>query len=403
MGPTFGSGGLYYAIWQIVWAPFWWLARKFQGPLGLTPPRTSDNWVEQDSSGRLRSSVIHPGIWDWLRPFGWPLAILAYVVPRWAGVRPEEEPSPRGTLAWWQLYIFGSLRRVYATGHGEIIHVGFFLVGGFASATAALAASNDLASFTLYFAFLTYFTAPLIVLAICYAAYAALRRLPPEEYARIALAGRAETDVLRALAFEMLAAVREFRAEIKPLDDHLRTFSWLGDDTPPHEDNLRMLIDSITNQRDNLKEHLKTYRRRDTISRERRRRLIAMKEFATTALGIPKRRLCDHVLNYSPATHQDLANQYARYEAGFDRHRAGARPGRCARDRLGATTQRGRPLPVDLGGDFLSDQRGLARGRGYGRRMGASGCRAAFGGHVIVLRIDRGIPRRRRRAAISAA
>jgi hypothetical protein len=301
-----GPYGFSYALWRTIWAPFWLLANAFPGPLGLRPPQPADHRREVRSAGRLRP--LRPRVVDWLRLIVWPLALVDYALKRCiGGRRTAEQPDP-ATLKWWELYIFGTLRRVRATGHADVVHVALFLFGGFVSTAIALDKfTEDKYEYAAYFILLSYIAVPLILLVLCYSGYAALRRLPEDHYARAALAGRTETEVLRALAYEMHAGVSDFRRQIESLDRHLRGFVWLG--TGGSGDSAELAL-SVRGNRDTLNDALNAYRNAESSARHHRRRLIMLKEHASTVLGISKRRLCDHVLNYSPVTHDELALHY---------------------------------------------------------------------------------------------
>lgn len=295
--PPYDPSGLYYALWRLIWPAFLNLVRKQDGRLGLRPPAQRLRWLE-----RLLYGVRTNGVGT----IFWPVTLLFYCGRRLFRPEPLRISMKLDDLGWWELYIAGSIRRVL--GHGEVIHLAIFMVGTFLSLLGLFDKFGVPAFWLIAWIYVAF---PYLILGVCYAAYATLRTLPPAEYASVALAGRSEAVVLRALTFEMLAGVREFRGQIAALDGYLADYPWLGQRMPVDKE-VDKFIRSVKNDKESILDAmLEKYRRDDTSSRELRRRLLAMKEFAATMLGIQKRRLCDRLLDYSPSAHQELAHHYA--------------------------------------------------------------------------------------------
>lgn len=337
--PPYQPSGLYYALWRLIWPWFLELVRRQEGPPGLRPP-------DQKLTKQQKRRVF------WQR-IAWPFVLLVYAWRRWKEGPDKKHPSMLlDDLGWWELYIAGSVRRVL--GHGDVVHLTVVLAGAFLSVGGILAKyESSFYWFVVWVMLWIYITFPLFLLSVCYAAYATLRVLPPEDYAIASLAGRPEPVVMRALAYEMRAGVRQFLSQISDLDKQLRKHPWLGkpgEEGKPKGGELKEFFVAIERDRtieDNRQKRrqleeaprrstlfsgvfatkekppdheeeeptlialLKEYKHQDTVSREDRWRLLAMKEFAARMLEIPRRRLCDRILDYSPSAHQELAHHYA--------------------------------------------------------------------------------------------
>ena len=143
--------------------------------------------------------------------------------------------------------------------------------------------------------------------AICYSAYVALRAQSAEQYARTSLAGRNASESLEVLAYESRAACLDFCVEVADLDKFLREeVLTRGQLRPSFE---KQILASLSRQ-DGLLEQLDSLRSHNIKQERGLARLLRMKELAADRLGIPRRRLCDHVLQYSPQMHQELAQKF---------------------------------------------------------------------------------------------
>lgn len=253
--------GLYYRVWSLVRPPLVFMIRLRPGALGLCPPQRKDKSPE-----RYRD--------EWV---------------------------------WWKSYLWHLTRRSLGVGRGELI-----AVCSVALATWLLIIEILFRSDMRLFLVMTATGGSSILIfyatgcSAVYVAYVALKALPPDEYAKIALAGKTSSEIFRALAYEGGAAARSFLDDTKHFSAALEALIERG----------RINAEKLSDLRDNKEQLHKTWstmKDRLTQFGESIERLIALVDTATKDLGISKPRLCDHVLQYSPEVHRGLATSYIRY------------------------------------------------------------------------------------------
>ena len=128
-------------------------------------------------------------------------------------------PSDENIEWWKEKYLWPAIRRTISSGKGGLATIGF----GFASVFASLLFLALLIPWPIWKNGLLValcVSGPIaLIVAVCHAAYVALRALPPEQYAEILLAGRTTTDQFRILAYEIHVACQQFVEDAEALND----------------------------------------------------------------------------------------------------------------------------------------------------------------------------------------
>ena len=137
----------------------------------------------------------------------------------------------------------------------------------------------------------------------------ALRTLSPEEWAEAHLVGRPLEHVLAVMADSSEAILLEFLNATENDRPVLRAFGGtLGHSLEDIDDSLVNPTKSLwTDNRPNVQAVAKCVEEQ----RQHLRRLEACKVVAARDFGMPFRRLCDHVLRFSPSIYKELAQKYA--------------------------------------------------------------------------------------------
>ena len=138
-----------------------------------------------------------------------------------------------------------------------------------------------------------------------------LRSLDPSTFAVVMLAGRPVDEMLSVVALRISQACHRFTKVARKvrelsldLECHAETYSTQGYSATLQKD-LNQRWDEVAVLR-----MLKRLHKLRLADHSVLQRLEAMKLLASLELGIPARRLCDHVFEYSPLVHRDRVRKY---------------------------------------------------------------------------------------------
>ncbi len=130
-----------------------------------------------------------------------------------------------------------------------------------------------------------------------------LRRMPPRDFAQVAIGGQTASQVFRTIAYEMICIAHRFDSDLDviALNAEGEKLKGLSDEAindyiikllPTIEERTAALTALILGQQHILQ------------------RILEMKQMAAELLGISERRLCDHVFRFSPLVFSDRARKY---------------------------------------------------------------------------------------------
>ena len=166
-----------------------------------------------------------------------------------------------------------------------------------------------------------------------------LRYLPPDVYARIKISGRNPSEVIRIISLEISKLCRQFLAIDskrylwsrirfdklqcvsslhRPLqlrrERFIHTFFIsLGNDIDACKENMsnrREILDFYSKNERILTKSLRVLSKLQRAHHARIQRLIALKRAAAVEIEVPQRRLCEHLLAYSPRMHRLNLRKY---------------------------------------------------------------------------------------------
>lgn len=251
-------------------------------------------------------SVVRSAVWLLL---GWMIRFR----PGPSGLSvPTRSDSPL-VRRWWRNHLWRSLRRVVGTGTGGVgataLGLLSFVVPLVIPLIAAILSIGDRRLMLASLCLVSLGSCYLLAVAVAYVAFRSLHSQPPDQYASTMLAGRAPSDVLRVLAWETRAVCRES-------DIRFRAFALpFGGDRPLRArtaEETEATLMAIRAHRVTLMPTLEAFKTAIPAQQENIERVIALKHRAAVILGIPQRRLCDHVLQYNPHLHAELLVKLAR-------------------------------------------------------------------------------------------
>lgn len=248
----------------------------------------------------------------------WSLGLRRIVTKR-GGEWALEAPA-RGELhySFWEDNVYKNTRRVIATGSGEVLTIAL----GYASILLAILISCVGALMTwnpegvlqfIMWLLLAVLTVALLVsfpLVAFYTAFVSLRALPPKEYAQVVLAGRSAPDAIRITAYEIQSVCREFMQAAEPVREVLRICEPIIGNETPLDALCEKVHKGITERREAIEEWLTEYERGLVLREEELARVHEMKVILAQRLGIPRRKLCDHILTYSPQLQSELSRRF---------------------------------------------------------------------------------------------
>jgi hypothetical protein len=206
--------------------------------------------------------------------------------------------------AWWERHLFRTLRRVLVRELGRLLLLAVAVV---VLAVVLFSSPGESRTFEGYSGLglaIAAVIADVAALATCYGALLLVRRLPPDAFADIALAGRDPSEVLRAMAWEIRATAGFFLVHTRRLHGVISPTMLAGDGDP------RRILDVVSNRPDEWRAQVLELRRVSSTFYDEIRRLIAMKTRAAELLGMEPRSFCDHIVQYSPGLHLEFFSKY---------------------------------------------------------------------------------------------
>lgn len=140
----------------------------------------------------------------------------------------------------------------------------------------------------------------LLLIALFFLAWRTLHQLPPSDFADITIGGESATQLLTSTSYEIWKICHEFQnnKNMKYLENLMKKG---GEEFPISKRN-REKIQITINRLHNLV----------LMQQSQARRIFAMKHLVSDELGIPVRRLCDHVFQFSPEMHQRKTSKVVR-------------------------------------------------------------------------------------------
>lgn len=162
-------------------------------------------------------------------------------------------------------------------------------------------------TFALYITGISLIAILTVAIINIYAAFAALRAQPPIDYADIALSGKSASEIFRVLAYETKSSCQEFLQQISKFEEILESAE-LQDRA--HDCLSESQIYNLKKRRRAIRKNIMNYNKNVRAIQEELSRLLELKRTASMQLDIPQPRLCEHILQYSPRTHQELAQRY---------------------------------------------------------------------------------------------
>jgi translation initiation factor 2B subunit (eIF-2B alpha/beta/delta family) len=127
-----------------------------------------------------------------------------------------------------------------------------------------------------------------------------LYKLPPDEFARITLSGQDDTKKLEIVCYLIRQACEKFvnHESAKQLHSFLN-----GPGIPFNAESINQCEAYLTN-------HVQNLRRLSIQQYGMLQKILAMKHLVSRELGIPPRRLCDYIFQYSPLIHDNRLRKY---------------------------------------------------------------------------------------------
>ena len=246
----------------------------------------------------------------------WPaLRLVLAWRPGELGLLPPDNTRSREELAWWRDNLYQHTRRIISDGIGGIPATLLGVLSLLAiPAIPLIDAARELpllqqvsllAAASLLFAYV-------LVVGISYAAYVALRALPPKHYAKLVLSGRGVTEVLQTMAWEVRAACELFERATSPLHS---VFTEREVRAMSRDSSLVALAVGQIRADGRLLPLLQALRRDRLPHEVALQRLFALKLEAARLLGISPRRFCDYIVQYSP---RRQAKRLAKFLSNWD-------------------------------------------------------------------------------------
>lgn len=120
-----------------------------------------------------------------------------------------------------------------------------------------------------------------------------LYKLLPDEFARVILSGQPDARKIELVTYQILKVCRGFINNKSAIKLH----SYLNDLAIPLD------AEKINRSKPKLIKHVKNLQKLLNQQEEMLQKILAMKYLVSLALGIPPRRLCDYIFQYSPTIH----------------------------------------------------------------------------------------------------
>ncbi len=150
------------------------------------------------------------------------------------------------------------------------------------------------------------------ILTIAAAGYTALRVQTPARFAETLLDGRSTPEAIRVTAFFVRELCLASRANLRTLHDRLqRELPEFENVDSTNTAKVEALLDGIAEKRAMLDEAISAYTRALLLQTQYVERVQALKRALATRLGLPRRRVCDHLLQFSPALFTSRMRKYA--------------------------------------------------------------------------------------------
>jgi hypothetical protein len=144
---------------------------------------------------------------------------------------------------------------------------------------------------------------------VLFSGFVALWAADPQAYARFLFAGRPAKEVLFLISWHSVRACERTKKLARRIEDRARALETKAgsEGFPQHRGWVLSDDRSEYWEINKFRERLRRF-----IQKEHSvlLRIEAMKVLASEELDIPQRRLCDHVLQYSPAMHRDRLHKY---------------------------------------------------------------------------------------------
>lgn len=265
----------------------------------------------------LRASARPQGIVHRLFLIAWP-ALRRIVRLRWPGhAHCGTSFKEKYISDWWRDQLERGIRRVIGSGGGGASAIGISVLSSSIPLLGICLSINSAAWRVLALFVSAALMCYAVLVVISYSAYVSLRAQPPEYYAKTMLAGRAESDAICIVAYEVLIVCRRFKAATKALAElHKSIFLPSGElendskTARVTKELVRPLADKINDNAERLSSLLARLKREIVEQEADLRRVQCLKVYLADQLGVSRRRICDHILQYSPTIHGVLTNKY---------------------------------------------------------------------------------------------
>jgi len=206
-------------------------------------------------------------------------------------------------IIWWTLRRWTHVWRAAGTGGSLLSTVAL----GVLSIVLALYAFYrgmsipSAAPFTTWFAIVAI---SILLISVFLASWRSLHARPPVEYAEITLSGRNVSEILLVLAYEIRKVCIRFYRRANKFHELARRYVDILKTSP------RLDVQSHDRRLVDLRRRIHAIQRLSLIQHADLQRLLAMKKRASTELAIPQRRLCDHLLQFSPLLQADFEREF---------------------------------------------------------------------------------------------
>ncbi|MBI5850510.1 MAG: hypothetical protein HZB39_05650 [Planctomycetes bacterium] len=231
----------------------------------------------------------------------WPLALLMRIKPLLATRRVDARHR-----VFWRTTLYRAIRRAVSMGDGASgtwflgvtsIYIGVLFAVHPGDWWLALAIAGGVLGG---------------IFTIAAAGYTALRVQTPARFAETLLDGRSMPEAIRVTAFLVRELCLASLANLRALHDRLqRELPEFEDVDSRNTAKVEALLDGIAEKRAMLDVALSAYTRSLLLQTIQVERVQALKRALASRLGLPRRRVCDHLLQFSPALFASRMRKYA--------------------------------------------------------------------------------------------
>lgn len=235
-----------------------------------------------------------------LRRLLWPLVRIVIQWRIWGFRQPLPEPKKETYRPEWEDLTWRSITRTIGGGSAGVATVASAILA-ILIPPLSLVLSAEIPAVATAIVVLAFMVLGPVTIAVasCVAAYGSMCSQSPQRYADTALRGRNESEIITSISYHVYVACRTFQRNTEPLEKYL-----------PRDRDSTVDVSCILRDREYIEDQIQEVSDAMEWQELMLMRLLALKTVAAEELGIPRRRLCDHLLQYSPLIQRHMTRKY---------------------------------------------------------------------------------------------